>query len=218
MTHARTHRRLLASATALSLGLALTACGGMADNRSLYSIHQPVIERSNYAFDINAGYGGLDTAEQMRLAGWFEAIGLRYGDRVAIDDPAMSGATRDAVASIAKRYGILLADSAPVTEGQLAPGQARVVVTRSSAAVPGCPDWAAQSDTNLNNATYSNYGCAVNANMAAMVANPEDLVNGQRGTGQTTVMSASKAISTYREAEPTGKAGLSQTSSTEGGN
>jgi pilus assembly protein CpaD len=208
--------RKLAGAVALSLGLSLAACGGMPENRSLYSTKQPVVERTNYVLDVQAGPGGLSFAEQRRLADWFEAMDLRYGDRVAIDDPTASGATREAVAELAARHGILLSEGAPVTVGYIDPGNARVVITRSSAHVPGCPDWSAKSDMNFNNATSPGYGCSVNGNMAAMVANPEDLISGQKGTGETVVMTSSKAISSYREQAPTGEAGVSQTGT--GGN
>jgi pilus assembly protein CpaD len=35
-------------------------------------------------------------------------------------------------------------------------GTARIVVTRTSAQVPGCPDWSAKSDANFKNATSTN--------------------------------------------------------------
>jgi len=54
----------------------------------------------------------------------------------------------------------------------------------------------------------SNFGCAVNSNLAAMVANPEDLVHGREGTGVGDTLTTSKAIGTYRKAEPTGTKGL----------
>lgn len=211
-------RRKLAGAVALSLGLALAACGGMPENRSLYSTKQAVVERTNYTLDVQSGPGGLSFAERQRLADWFDAMDLRYGDRVAIDDPTASGATREAVAELAGRHGILLSEGAPVTVGYVDPGSARIVITRSSAHVPGCPDWSAKSDMNYNNATSPGYGCAVNGNMAAMVANPEDLISGQKGTGETVVMTSSKAISSYREQAPTGEAGVAQTGTGSGGN
>ena len=49
-----------------------------------------------------------------------------------------------------------------------------------------------------------------------MVADPEHLLKGAKGTGQTTVMSGNKAIDSYREAKPTGESGLKQ-NSTQGG-
>ncbi|MCB2080023.1 MAG: CpaD family pilus assembly protein [Novosphingobium sp.] len=199
--------RLAGTAIALSLGLALAGCGGMPTNRSMESVHQPVVERVNYALDVTTGPGGLSYPEQKRLAGWFEALDLRYGDRVSIDDPMDSGATRAAVEELASKYGLLISDDAPVTEGYVNAGTARVIISRSKATVPGCPDWSSRSDVNLNNAVSSNYGCAVNSNFAAMVANPEHLIKGEEGTGVTVVMSSTKAIETYREAAPTGGGG-----------
>lgn len=207
----------LAGALALSIGLTLGACGGMPTNRSLESVKQPVVERTNYTLDVRAGASGLSIPEQQRLSGWFEAMDLRYGDRVSIEDPMMSKSTRDAVSALAARHGILVSEGAPVTSGYVNPGNARIVLTRSSASVPGCPDWSANSDSNYTNGTNPNYGCSINSNLAAMIANPEDLIRGQTGSGQTTVSTSSKAIDSYREQPVTGAGGLSNTSSSEGG-
>jgi pilus assembly protein CpaD len=57
----------------------------------------------------------------------------------------------------------------------------------------------------------------VNGNLAAMVANPEDLISGQAGTGETIVTTSTKAIKAYRDKEPTGTGDLAEVSSTEGG-
>jgi pilus assembly protein CpaD len=206
----------LAGALALSLGLALGACGGMPTNKSLYSVNQPVVERNNYTFDVHSSQSGLSIADQQRLDGWFEALELGYGDRVSIDDPLASDAVLEAVSQLAGRHGVLLSDEAPVTAGASQLGYARVVVTRSKAHVPGCPNWSATSDMNYNNGTSPNYGCATNSNLAAMIANPEDLIEGQKGTGETVIMSSSKAIETYRDAAPTGAGGLSENAT--GGN
>ncbi|WP_374705174.1 CpaD family pilus assembly protein [Novosphingobium sp. TCA1] len=204
--------RLAIGSLALSLALLVGGCGGMPTNRSMNSVHQPVVERVNYTLDVRTGGTGLGSGEQGRLAGWFEAMGLKYGDRVFVDDPSRNPAVRSAVEAVAGRYGLVLAEGAPVTEGYVDTGIARVVVTRSKASVPGCPDWSAKSDFNPNNGLTSNYGCATNANLAAMVANPEDLVHGAQNTGETTVMSASKAIEAYRNAAPTGGNTVSATS------
>ena len=205
--------RALAPALTLAVCVSLSGC---ATNRGLESLNQPVVSRTNYTLDVASYGGGVPLPEQRRLAGWFETLDLRYGDRISVDDPGASGATREAVAAIAARYGLLVGEDAPVTTGQIAPGTVRIVVSRSSATVPNCPNWSAKSDTNLNNATYPNYGCAVNSNLAAMVADPEHLLHGAKGSGETVVMSSSKAIGSYREAKPTGEQGLKQ-NTTEGG-
>jgi pilus assembly protein CpaD len=206
------------AAIALSLGLATAACQTPGHrNASLSSVKQPVVERANYMLDLNADSTGLPVTEQRRLVDWFDSLGLRYGDRVSLDDTTTSAAVRDDVASLAGRYGLLLSDGAPVTSGYVDPGNVRVVVTRTHAYVPGCPDWSEQTSSYNSNTTAPGFGCAVNGNIAAMVADPEHLLHGAAGTGETVVMSSNKAISTYREATPTGAEGLPEVSSQEGG-
>ena len=207
----------LATALSTALLLALGGCGSMAGNPSLESVHQPVVSRTNYTLDLATSADGLAVAEQRRLAGWFEALDLRYGDRVSLDDPLGSSAARQAIEAVAGRYGLLLADSAPVTPGTLTAGAVRVVVSRSTATVPGCPDWSARSENRIGNGTGSNYGCATNSNLAAMVADPEHLLKGASGQSGTTVMSSTKAIDSYRQAPPTGENGLSKNSTQSGG-
>jgi hypothetical protein len=44
-----------------------------------------------------------------------------------------------------------------------------------------CPDWSHSSVINYDNSVHSNYGCAVNNNMAQQLAYPEDLAHGRAG-------------------------------------
>ena len=210
--------RKFAGSLAVSLSLVLGACGGMpSENRSLYSARQPVVERTNFTLDVNTAGDGLPVIEQQRVAGWFEAMGLGYGDRISIDDPTASAAVMEDLQALAGRHGLLVSEGSPVTAGYVNPGQARIVVTRSTAHVPGCPDWSANNEANELNATYPGYGCGVNGNLAAMIANPEDLISGQQGTGETVVTTSTKAIQSYRDRAPTGSEGLPEVSSKEGG-
>lgn len=223
MTSARTSR-LRAALTTLALTTGLAACAGTGmgssgpiDNRSLYSVKQPVVERTSMTLEVASGYGGLNAAERQRIDDWFDAMNLRFGDQVMINDPATSPATREAVAQLAGRRGLLVSNNVPVADGSVAPGRARIIVTRATASVPGCPDWSHKSDFSLANAASPNFGCGVNSNLAAMVANPQDLVEGQQGTGETVILTSTKAIDTYREQPPTGTRGLNA-SPTTGGN
>lgn len=209
--------RAPALALALTLAVGLAGCGGMPTNASLYSTKQPVVERTNFTLDVNTTASGLPISEQQRLNGWFETMDLRYGDRIAIENPGQNPAVANAIRELAGRYGLMISDVAPVTPGMLQPGQARVVITRSTASVPGCPDWSAKSDMNYNNAMSPNYGCAVNSNLAAMVADPQDLLEGKKGSGETVIATSNKAIATYREATPTGAGGLMDASAGGGG-
>lgn len=219
-----TMARFFNSAALLTLGLATAGCMSdfkntppeMVSNRSLYSENQPVVEHTNYVIDLNASGGGVPASELSRLTGWFDSLGLRYGDTISIDDPYASDAVREDVARIAARYGLLLSDGAPVTAGSVQPGSVRVVMSRATASVPGCPNWRQRELSGAPISTESNYGCAMNSNLAAMIANPNDLVLGQEGSGVGDAATASKAIKVYRETEPTGAQGLDETSTKEG--
>jgi pilus assembly protein CpaD len=200
----RSARRAGSTMLGFTLAMALAGCDTMASNRLLDSVHQPVVEHSQYDLDLTSGPRGLDSHEQGRLEGWFAALNLRYGDRIAIDDPLASPVTRSAVKSAAAHYGLLISPETPVTQGYVNAGTVRVIVTRSTASVPHCPDLSTKSETNFANATSANYGCAVNSNIAAMVANPDDLLNGAHGSGLTTIDTADKAIWAHQDVKPQG--------------
>jgi pilus assembly protein CpaD len=92
---------------------------------------------------------------------------------------------------------MLITQTAPKTTGAIAPGTIRVVVTRSQASVPSCPDWSTTTESNFNAGNHSNYGCATNANIAAMVADPEDLVRG-RESSRLDRNSGKAAVNAYK--------------------
>lgn len=191
-----------------SLVPALLVAGCMGTtNAGLESVHQPVVSRADYLLDLQVAGGGLAAGERQRLTGWLAGLRLGYGDRVAIDDPARQGSgIRTAVAGVVADYGLLLADNAPVSPAPVAPGTVRVVVSRMTAGVPGCPDHSRDSSIDYEQNTSSNYGCATNVNLAAMIASPQDLVRGVGSVGNDSA-SSFKAIDTFRRSAPTGGGG-----------
>lgn len=209
-------------AAVVAVGLAAGGCAfspkdvQAAANPSLYSMHQPLVERTDYVIDLAAGPQGVSPSELSRLDAWFRSLELRYGDRIAVDQPSgytHAEAAAD-VASVAARYGLLVSEGAPITAGAVSPGSVRVVASRSVATVPGCPLW---SDPGIvaSTMTSPNYGCATNSNLAAMIANPDDLVLGQPGSVDRSASTATRAIRGYREVQPTGRKGLSETQTTD---
>ena len=199
----------MASKSALLLAAAVLAgCGHTPHDlpdRGVASVNVPVVTRADYVFDAAAPGGQLAPGEAGRLNSWFAGLGLGYGDVIYVDGPYEA---RSDVAQVAGNYGLMVAAGAPVTTGAPAPGSARVIVSRMRASVPNCPNWSVPAQPNDQNRTMSTFGCAVNSNLAAMVANPQDLVHGREGTGLGDSLTSSKAIGVYRKAEPTGTKGL----------
>lgn len=216
MSHSAPDNRGFAGALTGALAAASLIAGcspGGGVNSTLNSVHQPVVERTTYSLDLATIAGTLPEAEQVRLGDWFTALGLGYADRIALSGASGSGSVRADIAALAGRFGVLMSEPSSAPGSPAEPGLIRVSVTRSHAFVPGCPDWSGKSAANLGNATSSSFGCAVNGNLAAMVADPEHLLRGAEGSGATVAMSAAKAIATYRDQEPTGAAGLAELSS-----
>lgn len=196
------------AAACLGAALALPGCMGTS-NRGMESVHQPVVRRTDYALDLRTDGGGLAPGEPGRLAGWFDAMRLGYGDRVAVDGgDASADAARAEVGGVVAGYGLLVLDAPPVSGAPVAPATVRVVVSRMSASVPRCPDWSRNSSFDFSGNTSSNFGCATNTNLAAMVASPGDLVRGKTDDGGSDPALSYKAIDSYRKAPSTGANGI----------
>ena len=103
---------------------------------------------------------------------------------------------------------MMVSAGAPVTAGVVQPGTVRVVVSRRRAEVPRCPNWSLPSQPNYDNRNMSNFGCGVNSNIAAMVANPEDLIHGREGRHHAMSTQPPRPFIFYRSSPPSGSKGL----------
>jgi pilus assembly protein CpaD len=198
----------------LLLATVLAGCGYTPHDqpdRGVEPVNVPVVTRADYVFDAAAPGGMLAPSEKARLDAWFRGLDLGYGDSIYVD-ASYAGAARFDVAQVAGNYGMMVQPGAPVTAGAVPNGTVRVIVSRTRAEVPGCPNWSRPSNPNFNNRTMSNFGCGVNSNLAAMIANPEDLVHGREGAAVVDPNTGTKAVNLYRSTEPTGKKGLQDVS------
>ncbi len=183
--------------------------------RGMLAVNQPVVTRNDFAMDLAAPDGSLSPSEEARLDGWFRGLGLGYGDHIYVDGD-YAGAARQDVARIAGRYGMMVSAAAPVTAGSIQPGTVRVVVSRTQASVPGCPNWDRPAAPDFENNQLPSTGCAVNGNLTAMAADPQDLVYGREAGPVIDSVTASKAIQSYRAAKPTGDDGLKDVTTKKG--
>jgi len=197
----------------IALCSGVAACSTPHDlaDKGVAAVNVPVVTSADYVFDAAAPAGALAPGEADRVNGWFHGLGIGYGDTIYVDGEDAYQA-RAQLAAIAGQYGMMVSAGAPVTAGMVQPGTVRVVVSRRRAVVPYCPNWSLPSSPNYDNRNMSNFGCAVNANLAAMVANPEDLIHGRAGSGINDTNTAAKAVILYRSAPPSGAKGLQDVS------
>lgn len=192
----------------IALASSLAACNttDLAD-KGVAAVNVPVVTSADYVFDAAAPDGALAPGEADRLNGWFQGLRVSYGDSIYVDG-AYADAARGQVAAIAGQYGMMVSQGAPVTAGTVGTGMVRVVVSRRRAEVPYCPNWSLPAQPNYDNRNMSNFGCGVNSNIAAMIANPEDLIHGREASGTGDVNTAARAVIIYRSTPPTGEKGL----------
>lgn len=213
MPHPRTRALLRRLAFAGAIALPLAACGAAetASNRGVESVHQPVVSYTNFVFDVRTDSSvGLSAAEKERLSGWLTSLNIAYGDSVAVvtGHGSVSNAARADISEVLGHRGMLVQEDSSAIAGAAPYGSVRLIVRRATATVPGCPDWKTNQENDMASGTSSNYGCAVNSNIAAMVANPEDLVRGQSTDSELRTATSNRAIKTYEAKTPTGSGGL----------
>lgn len=205
---------------AVALTFAISGCSNSSGrlNTSLESVHQPVVQQSQHRFDVTVYGDDLSPSEASRLSAWLDAIGNRYGDHVIIEDSSHYGQPRaiTSVQNILAKRGA--STSTFTSDGADSAGSnlLRLTLTRSTATVQDCPNWNSKSSTDFYNRTSSNYGCAVNGNLAAMVADPSDLVRG-KGATDNNAQHGARAVKSYRERELTGNGELRKNETSEGG-
>ncbi|VXC71649.1 CpaD family pilus assembly lipoprotein [Sphingomonas sp. 8AM] len=202
---------------ALAAAAQLAGCG---EYRGLETVHQPVVARNDYALDLLAGADGLAGGEGQRLRGWLDVLAPAPGATIAIDDPAVSAGARAEIAAVSAERGLRLSARAAPQADAPPPGTLRVVVTRSTASVPSCTTPGPSATlVNFDAHTSGSFGCAINGTLAAMVADPNDLLRGKSDDGSTTAITVAKSVGMWRKAAPTGAGGtvLKSEATTTGG-
>ncbi len=144
--------------------------------------HPVVVEPRLAALHLAAeGAAGLAEADRRRLVG-FAAEFLRRGSGL-VEISVGAARAEDAAARLYGQQiatGLMEAGLKPrelrlqlvIDEPAIGPGSAFLRYTTSAVQLPDCYDWS----TGERNAPEANFGCAIQRNMGAMLANPRDLV------------------------------------------
>ena len=184
-------RPLIAAGLLGASALALTACAGAPKPEASPAVAArtptelyPLQARETpdrIALALHAD--GLSPAQVQALVGLAQRWSEHPGTIIVLKAPdgAVDPKTVASVSSLARR--VLLAQGVPAAlirqEAYPAPGDASAPLmasfTRLEAEVPKCGQTWDNLTSTAENRVQSNFGCAISANMAAMVADPADL-------------------------------------------
>jgi pilus assembly protein CpaD len=114
-------------------------------------------------------------------------------------DAAAAGRSADATQTVLNLAGAAVQRTTYESDDPKAP--VLVSFDYEKAEIPKCGKWDDLTKTKENQ-VYSNFGCAVTANMAAQIANPEDLVH-PHSTDGADVGRRMTVLDNYRKGEPT---------------
>jgi pilus assembly protein CpaD len=207
---------------AIALALFAGACQSYGDR---YEASLPVEQRLPIEVSSEVALLDVETDGRGRLTGSshaaVEAFVRRYKSNGigALEIQVADGGRQNAAAEgqirdLASTYGIqrsqvaLTAYRAPAT----APGSLRLAFASYVASVPKCDsyqDWSQDLAVTVNNTPYPAFGCATQQNIAAMAADPRDLVEARpmdpRDSGRRGVV-----VDKYRKGEETKAQSTSQ--------
>jgi pilus assembly protein CpaD len=230
-THPAAFRKRLCLALALTgVALALGACnttrqpeatGSLAMAPEDYRLRHPiVIQESNRSTEIFVGSarGGLTSAQRADVIGLGQTWLADGTGAIIAEVPVGTPNARAAQESLREIQTLLTQVGLPaggVTVRQYHPEDPRLFATirlkypRIVADAGPCGTWPADLGPSiknpgyLDNRSYHNFGCAYQRNMAAMVANPADLIQPRAETPAYTARRTA-AFEKYRKGAATG--------------
>ncbi len=173
------------------------------------AVNHPIFVEPSYRslkVDFVPQMGGMTPQAAAQL----DAFVADYRDRgtgsIAVSVPAADGAQGaiDVFAGHINRMGISR-DKILVSTRDTPTGDMRVevnYVAYQARTERACGDWSENLSFTMHNRTAANFGCAVQQNIAAMVADPRDLL-GPRGMGESDAARRVTVIEKYRLGEIT---------------
>jgi pilus assembly protein CpaD len=170
--------------------------------------HPIMVEPSYRALKLDwaPSVGGLVPAEQTQFDAFVSDYLAHGNGSIAISAPAAMGA-QDVAQWFAAHINAMgvSREKILIASHDAAPGDLRVEVNYVSyqARTDKCGDWSENLAFTLDNSTPKNFGCSVQQNIAAMVADPRDLL-GPRGMGESDGARRTAVIGNYEQGKITG--------------
>lgn len=129
--------------------------------------------------EISSRHGTLQPSQINAISGFSRQASNSSSSRITVLRPSAGGAS----GKVARQVYQVLVQSG-ISPGMIAqktyPGPSRGSVQlsyiRSVAITKECGDWSEDMSNTSRNEPYSNFGCSIQSNIAAMVVNPNDFV------------------------------------------
>jgi pilus assembly protein CpaD len=212
----------------LGLSVILGACsettGSVATPRAGipedYRLRHPIaVEEANRSIVLFVGHarGGLSATQRDDVAGLAQNWVAEGTGAIVVDVPVNTPNAHAAESTYREARGVLEAGGVPgngIKLHRYTPDDPRTLATvrltysKMTATAGPCGVWpedlgpSIKDPTYFENKSYYNFGCAYQRNMAAMVANPSDLVQ-PRAETPTYTARRSEAFEKYRKGTPT---------------
>jgi pilus assembly protein CpaD len=154
-------------------------------------------------------YGGPGAGMDPNMHGQFQKFVRNYSDggvgAISVSAPrgfdagAREFANRVSAQGVERSKILISVDETPARD------MPEIIISyiRYAALPTACGDWSSNLGHTAANHTSPNFGCATQANLAAMVADPRDLVT-PAGSGPSDAGRALMVLDKYRKGEPTG--------------
>lgn len=176
------HRHLYSSLVISSFFL-LGACSSQSQYTGGAELERNIVQMVRIAHPVSAEQDGSSALSDYtigNLDNFASTNNIGYGDVVMFDPGADVSPDRiDAITKWAYQKGATVGETG--TFGSLpAAGKIMVYVERYTVTAPDCQRWTRESLNDPNNAPGQQFGCTDQSNLAAMIANPRDLITGKR--------------------------------------
>ena len=172
------------------------------------------VTRGPVKMEISSRQGLLQPSQINAISGFARSASNSGSSRITILRPSGGGAS----GKVARQTYQLLVQSG-ISPGMISQktypgpskGPVQLTYIRSVAVTKECGDWSSDMANTSSNEPYSNYGCTIQNNIAAMVVNPNDFVVPRQTTpvlaatrtpGVTATMTAPAASSSVVTAIP----------------
>lgn len=147
----------------------------------------------------------MSDPEITKLNRFLATSNVAYGDEFSMDFPLdrngnlseIDQKRQQYVSDLLKNSGLYLSANVTPYGMEPSPNTSRLLISKYVVTPPECGDWTQNNYPNYENAPLNNLGCATQANLGRMVANPRDLVIGATGATSDAEQSAS-AVERYR--------------------